>query len=205
MPAEKIDLYKVHKEEYKASSHPRILELPPIRYLTIVGHGSPADDVFTEKLGALYGMAYTLKFIHKDRGQDFVVAKLEGMWKPVGGFEQKIENPSEMIWDYKLLMRMPDFVVSSNLNVARKQLAKKKKVGPFTELHVVPIEEGTVVQALHIGPYADETATIDKMHSFAKEQGYKPLHGHHELYLSDPRKVAPEKLRTILRTPVEKV
>jgi len=205
MPADKLDLYKAHKDQYKATAKPRIVELPPIHYLVVEAEGSPTDDRFMEVMGALYGIAYTLKFMYKNKGQDFVVSKLEGMWFPEGGFDQKIENPSEMNWKYKLMIRMPEFVRQDDLPTAREQLEKKKKEGPFDLVNLSIIEEGTVVQALHIGPYAEETPTLEAMHTWAGEQGYKHLPNHHEIYLSDPRRGDPAKLRTILRTPVEKM
>ncbi|MCB2213626.1 GyrI-like domain-containing protein [bacterium] len=201
---DKLDLYKQHKDQYKATQQPQILTLPPIPYLAVDGEGKPGDDLFAEIMGALYGMAYTLKFMAREQGRDYVVAKLEGMWYPVGGFDQPIENPSEMTWQYKLLVRVPEFITDANLAAAREQLAKKKKEGPFEKVHLEVISEGTVVQAMHIGPYAEETPTLERMHAYAAEQGYKHTHGHHEIYLGDPRRVAPEKLKTLLRTPVEK-
>lgn len=204
MAAIKIDLYKQHRDQYKATAKPQILDLPPIPYLAIDGHGSPADEQMTVKMGALYGMAYTLKFMHKEHGQDFVVAKLEGLWHPEGGYEQDIVNPSTMIWDYKLLIRVPEFVKTEDLTDAREQLRKKKKDGPFDEVKLEVIEEGLVVQALHIGPYAEETSTIEGMHSYAAEQGYHHTPSHHEIYLNDPRRVDPAKLKTILRTSIVK-
>lgn len=204
MAVDKLDLYKAHKDQYKATATPRILEIPPIPYLSVEGRGSPQGDDFMAAMTALYGMAYTLKFMHKEHGQDFTVAKLEGIWHPVGGFEQKIEKPSEMEWDYNLIIRMPEFVTAEDLPAAREQLAKKKREGEFERATLSIIEEGLVVQALHVGSYAEETPTLEKMHAYATEQGYRHLPSHHELYLSDPRRVEPAKLKTLLRTQIKK-
>lgn len=202
MAAEKLDMFKQHREQYRATKNPRLVELPPVPYLCAEGYGKPGGPEFEALIGALYGVAYTVKFMMKERGRDYVVGKLEGIWWFEGGEEVPAEAAAEMDWHYKLLSRVPDFVTADDLDRARAQLADKGKRGPFDRVGLEVIDEGIVVQALHIGTYASEDLTIAAMHEFARSEGCEPKPGHHEIYLSDPRRVEPDRLKTILRQPI---
>ena len=204
MADEKLNLYKHYKQDYTAKQQPLILRVTPSHYLAIDGHGAPGGDDFSQKMGALYGMAYTIKFGCKARGQDFVVSKLEGLWwiDGVEGYDFNGKSPDN--WSWRILIRQPDFVTPSDREEAIKTLHRKKKEGPFEEVRLELFDEGEVVQILHVGPYAEETPTIMKMHEYAEEQGYQLDGLHHEIYLSDPFKTEPSKLKTILRHPVKK-
>jgi hypothetical protein len=198
--AEKIDLYKLHKNEYKAKPAPELIDIGPAKYLAIDGKGEPGGTAFQSCVAELYGGAYTIKFSRKlGGGPDFKVCCLEGLWW-CGDPAHWMDQPRDS-WEWKLLIRVPDFVGERELKAAQKQLAAKGKPAPGVRLET--LREGRVVQALHVGPYATECETVDKMHAFAEAQGLS-FHGrHHEIYLNDPRRVPPERLKTILRMPVK--
>ncbi len=199
--AEKLDLYKKHKADYVLAKKPVLLDIAPASDLTVIGRGEPGCPDFQAKVGALYGIAYTLKFASKAAGRDYVVCKLEGLWwgkKECGDFSKEPRDT----WNWKMIIRVPDFIKAADVKAATKQLIEKGKTEPFDEVKLEKIKEGKCVQMLHVGPYAAERETVGAMLAFAAEQGVSFNGIHHEIYLSDPRRVAPEKLRTILRVPV---
>ena len=201
MPATKVDLYKLHAAEYVAPRAPAIVATRPARYLVASGSGDPNAPAFGEKVGALYAVAYTVKMTRKKAGRDFKVAGLEGLWWGVGGQGWMIDQ-SRGGWRWKVLIRMPDFVTAAEVSAAAKQLLAKGKGKAIAQVKLERIAEGRCVQMLHVGPYVDEGPTMDAMLAFAKAKGLRFTGKHHEIYLSDPRRVKPEKLRTILRHPV---
>ena len=201
----KLDLYKEHKAEYKASkTKPAILTVGPARYLGVDGRGAPGSEEFHAAVGALYSMAFTIKMTRKFAGKgDYKVCHLEGLWWTDTHSGAFMDIPKEQ-WCWKLLIRTPDFVRSADMNSARKALREKAKPPEFENVKIETIRQGRCVQMLHVGPYCDEPATVEAMRQFAAESGLR-LHGkHHEIYLSDPRRVPPQRLRTILRHPVRK-
>lgn len=198
---EKIDLYKLHKTEYAAPKKPKIIDVEPAQYLAIVGQGEPGSAQFEACIGGLYGMAYTIKFNSKAAGHDFVVCKLEGLYWSCDPDSDGAFDKSALEW--KLMIRVPDFVTKKDLVAARQALKEKGKDGDFDAVVLERLKEGRCVQMLHVGPYDDEQVTIDAMMAFAEAKGLKPNGHHHEVYLSDPRRVPPERLRTILRQPVK--
>ena len=200
---DKLDLHKRHKAEYAAPKKPALIETKPARYLAIDGRGGPGDEPFQAKIAGLYGMAYTAKFNSKFAGRDYVVGKLEGLYWTDDGKRGLDETPKDQ-WCWKLLMRVPDFIGAGHLDEARRTLRERGKEGDFDDVVLETIDEGLCVQMLHVGPYEHERASIDAMMSFAGAEGLRPHGRHHEIYLSDPRRVPPEKLRTILRQPVER-
>ena len=200
----KIDLYKLHKDQYAASKNPQIVEIPQARYLAITGRGEPGGKEFSSKIGALYGMAYTIKMTRKFAGmQDYSVCKLEcQLW--LDGDSTDFSNTPREQWNWKFLIRTPDFIEEDDLESAVKKLLEKGKEPEVKQVKLESISEGLCVQALHVGPYDRECETIEKMMTFAGEQGFE-FHGtHHEIYLSDPRRISPERLKTILRMPLRK-
>jgi len=199
--ARKLDLYKLHAAEYVAPKSPALLATKPGRYLTIAGAGDPDGPEFAEKLGALYAMAYTIKMGKKRLGQDYKVAGLEGLWWAAGGSAAMMAGSRDE-WRWKLLIRVPDFIKARCVTMAARMLLEKGKGKAVGAVKLERIAEGRCVQMLHVGPYATETATIDVMLEFAKAGGLRFTGRHHEIYLSDPRRVKPEKLKTILRHPV---
>jgi hypothetical protein len=190
-----------------------LVDVPELGYLTIsgrieAGHGPSDSPGFDAALQALYGLAYTLRFGIKKRPVDpfeFPVMPLEGQWSLTGG-EFDIARPDN--WDYRLLIAVPDRIGSDDVAWALDQLrAKRGDVPEFAGLRLERFAEGRCAQVLHLGPYASEPETMAALPAFLAEQGLVDLVGpqggrHHEIYLGDPRRAAPDKLRTILRHPV---
>ena len=201
MEHQKLDLLGLHKEEYRATGEPRLVETGPARYLAIEGRGEPAGEQFTARLEALFGVAYGIKMAKKKAGQDYKVAKLEGLWWGSRGPGDFSMDPKDE-WNWKLIIRTPEFVSEDDLTSTVATLLEKGKGYEVKRVKLETIDEGLCVQILHIGSYAEERPSIEKLNRFAKEQGLS-FHGlHHEIYLSDFRRVPPERLKTILRMPV---
>lgn len=203
--AQKLDLYKQHKDQYVARRKPVLVTIPPVPYFTVDGRGEPGGEAFTTKVGAMYAAAFTVKMTSKFAGRDYKVATLEGLWW--GPHESRPDDlfgtPRDQL-RWKLLIRVPEFITAGQLEQAREKILAKGKAPEAAEVRLERIEEGLCVQMLHVGPYETEPETIRAMADFAAGEGLR-LHGrHHEIYLSDPRRVPPERVRTILRTPVRK-
>jgi hypothetical protein len=203
-PTDKLDLYKLHKDQYTTSKKPVLVTMDEASYLTISGRGAPGGPEFSDKVGSLYGMAFTVKMTRKFAGlQDYVVGKLEAQWWLDGEGQDFANTPKEQ-WNWRLMIRTPPIVEQKELDDAAKKLIEKGSAPCPDQVRVETVTEGLCVQMLHVGPYEDEGRTIGTMNAFAEQQGLA-LHGrHHEIYLSDPRRIAPEKLKTILRLPVRK-
>ncbi|MGX5817646.1 GyrI-like domain-containing protein [Chitinophaga lutea] len=206
---EKLDLSKQYKSYYTAKSTPAVLEFGPVHYISIAGAGDPSGDEFAARVGALYAVAYTIKFMAKTIGRDFTVPKLEGLWwfdaTQFPGLTMP-EAPTRVprsAWSYRLLLRLPDFITKQQAKDAAKAAADKKDNPLANEAEFFELNEGKVVQVLHTGPFATENETLEKVHAFCVDQRFAANGLHHEIYLSDFRKTAPEKLRTILREPVK--
>ena len=200
--AEKINLLKEYKQYYSVKITPVIVEFGKVPYLSIEGKGEPAGEVFLKAIEVLYPLAYGVKNIYKKQRQDFGVPKLEGLWW-VKSNKPALEVPRSE-WYWKLLIRMPYFVTPEIVKNAKENVFKKKGLELIREIKFETIDEGKCIQIMHIGPYAIESETIQKMKDFTKENGYINNGLHHEIYLSDPRKTVPEKMKTILRQPVKK-
>jgi len=202
MPAApKLDLYKVHKDEYVTPKKPVLVQTKRAKYLAITGHGAPAGEAFQKAVGALYNVAYTLKMAKKFAGRDYKVCNLEGLWWGEKEAENFAAQPPDT-WNWKLIIRVPDFISAKDLKDAVATLKEKSKPPEVADVKLEALDEGECVQMLHVGPYGNECETISQMRALAAEKGLS-CHGlHHEIYLSDPRRVAPERLRTILRLPV---
>jgi hypothetical protein len=196
----KLDLYKVHKTEYVMPRQPALVHIKPAQYLAIEGRGAPGEARFQACIGALYAMAFTIKMTHKFAGrQDYTVCKLEGRY-----FGDLAGAPKKE-WKWKLLIRTPDFIGEKEMDAAVATLLKRKKQEEVKEVKLEKIDEGDCVQMLHVGPYDKEHETIALMQHFAEGRGLKLAGPHHEIYLSDPRRVPAERLRTILRQPARKI
>ena len=196
----KLDLYRDHKAEYVTPGQTEVIAVGPAQYLAIEGKGAPGSDVFQNAIGALYNVAFTLKMKLKAK-RDYTVCKLEGQWW--SDRENFAEAPQET-WQWRLLIRTPDFVTNKDVAKTIETLIAKGKPAEVANVKLMKINEGCCLQALHTGPYSSEPVTIAAMLKRAAEDGYSLAGLHHEIYLSDPRRVAPEKLRTILRLPVTK-
>ncbi len=197
----KINFVKEYKQYYTAKNTTSVVEFGKVPYLSIQGKGEPAGEVFTKAIEALYPLAYGVKNIYKKEGQDFGVPKLEGLWW-VKSNKPALEVPRSK-WYWKLLIRMPDFVTPEIAKEAKENVIKKKGLELIKEINFETINEGKCIQIMHIGPYATEPETIEKMKNYMKENSFVENGLHHEIYLSDPRKTVPEKMKTILRQPVK--
>ena len=206
---EKLDLTKKYKSYYTAKSKPELIIIPGAQYLSILGKGDPSCVGFGEKLQALYSVAYTLKFACKATGHDFTVAKLEGQWwfceerfANVSISEAPVKVPRSE-WQYRLLLRIPDFVRATNVEDAINAAMAKKKIPLINDVHFFEMTEGKCVQMLHVGPFDAEPKTLLHMHDFMQEYKLGKNGLHHEIYLSDFRKTPGAKQKTILREPVK--
>jgi hypothetical protein len=199
--AQKLDLYKVHKAEYVAAKKPVLVKTRPAKYLTITGRGAPASTDFQNSIGCLYSVAFTVKMARKFAGKDYKVCNLEGLYWGTGK-EENLGGVDPKEWNWMLMIRVPDFIQENDLQKAVAQLGAKGKAGDFDKVKLESLDEGSCVQMLHVGPYNQENRTIDQMLALVKQQGLTCRGKHHEIYLSDPRRVPPERLRTILRLPV---
>lgn len=203
MPAvTRLDLFRLHAAEYVAPKRPAVVATRPGRYLTIDGQGEPGGGEFREKVAALYAMAFTIKMGRKRLGQDYKVAGLEGLWWVSGRAGRAGLARPRREWRWKLLIRVPDFVRRPCLVGAARMLKEKGKGEAVLAVNLETIAEGRCIQALHVGPYATEATTLAAMEALARALGLKLTGRHHEIYLSDPARTKPEKLRTILRHPV---
>lgn len=203
-PAQKVDLYKLHQQDYVTPKKPVLLTIKKATYLAIEGKGEPGGEAFGERIGALYGAAFTIKMTRKFGGeQDYAVCKLEAQWWGDDGANDFSNLPKEK-WCWKLLIRTPAFVRKTELNKAVAVLLKRGKAETVKEVRLEFLTEGRCVQMLHVGPYEREHETIALMRAHAENNGLKLEGRHHEIYLSDPRRVPAERLKTILRHPVAK-
>ena len=205
----KLDLTKEYKAYYTAKNKPELLTIEQASFLSITGKGDPSGQDYADKLEALYSVAYTVKFRYKALDKDFVVAKLEGLWSfdtdRYQGFtmdEAPLKIPRSE-WNYRMLIRMPDFVTREQLEQAIDTVVSKKQIGLAAHVEFYEMEEGKVVQMLHVGPFSDEPETLKQIQAFCEEHQLSKNGLHHEIYLSDFRKTPPEKLKTILREPVK--
>ncbi len=201
-----VDLVRQHRALYNPSwKHPAVVEVPELSFVTVDGRGAPESEAYADALQALYSTAYTLKFSlrNADAERDFKVAPLEGLWWG------DAERPSleelqkdRAAWNWRLMIALPDGVTAAEVAAAAEQAARKRRPSAPVEIRFERLEEGLAAQLLHIGPYSEEAPTIERLHAWVAEQGYE-LHGrHHEIYLSDPQRTAPERLKTVIRHPV---
>ncbi|MEK6754888.1 MAG: GyrI-like domain-containing protein [Bacteroidota bacterium] len=181
-----------------------MVRVPKFNFLMIDGAGDPnTSQAFQEAMQALYTVAYTLKFmIKKEKKVGYPVMPLEGLWWADDIAAFSMENKSA--WKWTLMILQPKVVTKALVKKVVKQAMEKKGLVALEKLRLDVLHEGLSVQMMHIGPYSAEGPTIEKLHGFAREHGYE-LHGkHHEIYMSDPRKVKPEKMKTVIRQPVQK-
>lgn len=193
-----LDSYKAKKNEF------RIIDIPPMKYLMIDGHGDPNNSKeFASAIETLYPIAYKIKFISKlELNKDFVVNPLEGLWWAEDMNDFTV-NRDKSKWDWTLMIMQPDWISIEIFNNAKEKLSNKN-ISNVDKVRFEILDEGKVVQVLHVGSFDDESEILDKMHNqFIPENNLKMVKKHHEIYLSDFRKVAQDKLKTILRQPVE--
>ena len=188
-------------ELYRASATPRLVRVPLLRFLCIDGSGDPnTAPAFETAVQALYSVSYTMKFaVKKAGGPQFKVAPLEGLWwaEDMSTFT----TGDKSAWDWTLMIHQPDAVTDELVERAAAEVAEKKSLPAAQQLRMEPFEEGAAAQVMHLGPYSSEGPTIARLHDYIREQGFALAGKHHEIYLGDPRRAAPEKLRTIIRQP----
>ena len=198
----KVDYKKEFGTFFKArTGQPVLVDVPPLQYLMIDGDGGPDSKAFGEALEALYPVAYTLKFLCKKApgGIDFGVMPLEGLWWADDMDDFVLRHKDR--WKWTLLIMQPDIVTAELYETAVAQVRAKKNPTALAKLRFETFSEGRAAQVLHIGPYSDEGPTIQALHQFIADQGFRLSGKHHEIYLSDARRTAPARLKTILRQP----
>lgn len=206
---EKLDLTKKYRNYYSAKAEPELVELASANYISIKGVGDPSGEEFGRKIQALYPVAYKIKFACKAEGNDFVVPKLEGLWRfdlskyPEISMEEAPKKIPRNEWSYRLLIRMPDFVKLFSLEVAINDVDQKEAIPHLDEIEFFTMTEGKCVQILHVGSFETEPESLLKLQKFMQANKLEHNGEHHEIYLSDFRKTALEKLKTILREPVK--
>ena len=206
---EKTDLTKVFKQYFSAKAKPELVDIEAAQFISITGKGDPSGDAFAGSIQALYTAAYGIKFFYKEQGKDFVVSKLEGLWqfdlekyKGIGMADAPAKIPRSE-WEYRLLIRVPDFVSRQVVEKALPEISIKKENAQVKEVEWFELKEGKSVQMLHVGPFSTEPESLALMAQFMVEKGLTHNGLHHEIYLSDFRKTPDAKLKTILREPVK--
>lgn len=206
-----FDFKKEYKEFYMPPRKPGIVNIPKMNYIAVRGTGDPNSEngEYKESIGLLYAVAFTIKMSkmgsHRMAGYfDYVVPPLEGFWRQEGS--DSIDYSYKEKFHFISAIRLPDFVTADEFNWAVGEAARKKKLD-LSKVEFFTYDEGLCVQCMHIGPYDDEPKTIEAMHEHAAHNGCVPdiraERMHHEIYLSDPRKCAPERLKTVVRHPIK--
>lgn len=207
-----FDYKKEYKEFYQPAAKPSLIEVPAMNYVAVRGSGDPnrEDGEYKAAMGLLYGIAFTIKMSKKGDHQiegyfDYVVPPLEGLWWQEDG--SAIDYSHKEGFQWVSMIRLPDFVTRAEFDWAVGEATAKKGVD-YSKAEFLTYQDGLCVQCMHIGPYDGEPETMGKMLAFAKEHGCLPDHSaarrHHEIYLSDPRKCNPQRLRTVMRIPVRR-
>ena len=202
---EKLDLKKKWKDLYQPPATAiAAVDVPPLTYLMVDGEGDPnTSPAFTHAIEALYSLSYTLKFSLKKSPQpvDYGVMPLEGLWwaDDPGAFHRQDKSD----WKWTAMILQPDFIGRKQVTAAFDEVRKKKKLVALDRVRLETLAEGNAAQILYVGPFADEGPTIQRIHEFIHAAGKELCGKHHEIYLSDPRRTAPEKLKTIIRQPMK--
>lgn len=201
--SKKLDVVREHAAFFHAARDPELVKLPAAKYLTLEGEGDPEGPSFKAAVGELYGIAYTLKMAKKALGRDFTVAPLEGLWwSDAERRDGELWRSARESWRWKLMIMLPDFIRSADVSSAAQRLAERRAEALVGTARLERLAEGLCVQALHVGPYATEAQTIARMREVMEARHLAPRGKHHEIYLGDPRRARPEKLKTILRQAV---
>jgi len=200
---DKYDVRKQFKELYAPRARDfEVVTVPPLKYLMLDGQGNPGTaPAYAAALEALYSVSYAVKFASKHAGRDYVVGPLEGLWTAddPGAFTRGDKDS----WKWTMMIPQPDWITAADVRDGIAKAAAKKVAG-LDKLRLETLDEGLSVQILHIGSYDDEAPTLHRLHTgFMPANGFGFAGPHHEIYLSDARRVAPEKLKTILRQPVK--
>jgi hypothetical protein len=198
----KIDPKRELRQLYGARQVPEFVDVPELSFLMIDGHGDPnRSPRYQAAVEALYAVSYALKFaIKRGGGPDYTVALLEGLWWTEDMASFSVEDKSA--WDWTMMIMQPTEATPELVEQTAREVAQKKQLPAAAELRLQRYAEGASAQILHLGPYADEGPTIARLHAFIHEHGYEKRGKHHEIYLGDPRRTNPTRLRTVLRQPV---
>ena len=205
-----FDYKKECKEFYMPKDKPSIIEIPKMNYIAVRGKGNPNEEngEYKSSIGLLYGIAFTIKMSYKGTHKiegffEYVVPPLEGLWWQEN--TQGLDYTRKEDMHFVSMIRLPDFVTKEDFEWAVQEATKKKKQD-FSKVEFFPYDEGLCGQCMHIGSYDDEPATVDLMHDYMKSNGYElditDARYHHEIYLSDPRRCDPSKLKTVIRHPI---
>lgn len=208
-----FDYKKEYKEFYMPANKPSIVTVPKMNYIAVRGKGNPNDESgeYKDSIGLLYAIAFTIKMSYKgshkiDGYFEYVVPPLEGFWWQEGS--DTIDYSNKNGFNFISLIRLPDFVTKADFDWAMREATNKKKAD-FSKVEFLTYDEGVCVQCMHVGSYDDEPKTVALMHEYMAVNGYaldiSESRYHHEIYLSDPRKCAGEKLKTVVRHPIKKV
>ena len=203
----KLDFKKELKDFYSGVSAKEfsIVDVPPLQFLMIDGQGYPGtSQEYQDAMQALYPLSYTLKFMGKKKGKDYVVMPLEGLWwaKDMDVFtEAFMERKDEWLWTSMIMQ--PDIITQEMVEKAIEEVKRKKDTTALTKVRFETYSDGLSAQILYFGPYSEEGPTIERLHNFIKDQGHELRGKHHEIYLSDPRRTKPERLKTVIRQPME--
>jgi hypothetical protein len=199
----KVDLLREDRALYAPGRVPEIIEVPEFLFLMVDGHGDPnISPGYREAVEALYSVSYTLKFAIKrsPRQLDYRVLPLEGLWWVAD--MSRFSTGHKDDWDWTAMIRQPEEIDRALLEEAVGMATARRQLPAAERLRLERFAEGLAAQVLHLGPYATEGPTIERLHSFIAERGYAPSGKHHEIYLSDPRRAAPERLKTVVRQPI---
>jgi len=199
----KVDLRKELKHLYAPSAKEVLaVNVPKMNFLMIYGMGDPNNSQeYKDAVEALFSLSYAIKFMmKKEKSIDYAVMPLEGLWWIDDMTRFSVENKNE--WKWTSMIMQPEHVTKEIVNEALDETRKKKNLPALSKIRFEAFSEGPSAQIMHIGPFSAEGPTIEKIHNFIKKQGYKLSGKHHEIYLSDPRKSAPEKMKTVLRQPM---
>jgi len=201
----KLDFRKEYKHLYLPSKKEfTVVDVPRMEFIMIDGHGNPNNNpVYAETLQTLYNLAYTLKFALKPLGVEYSVAPLEGLWWMPDMTEFSAANKDR--WDWTMMIMQPEQVTPELFAQACAEVTRKKDLPLVSKARLETYAEGLSVQILYFGAYADEGPIIARMHAFIRDNGYETNGKHHEVYIGDPRRSAPEKLRTVIRQPVRRL
>jgi hypothetical protein len=200
----KIDFKQELKHLYNPSTKTAtVVDVPPLNFLMVDGQGDPnTATAYKEAVEALFSLSYALKFmIKKELGVDYAVMLLEGLWWVEDMSRFSVDDKSA--WQWTAMMMQPEYIVAGLVEAARAQVARKKNLPALPRLRLETFHEGRAAQMMHLGPYAAEAPTIERLHQFIAAQGGQRMGKHHEIYLSDPNRTAPEKLKTVIRQPFE--
>ncbi len=200
---EKFEWKKAYKRLYSPPSQPVVVEVPPLHFLMIDGHGDPnKEKSYQEAVETLFSLSYALKFaVKKEQGIDYRVFPLEGIWwvKDM----RRFTTDDKTSWDWTMMIAQPEAIREEWIESAKEQVLKKRSdLGAIEKVRFEVYSEGLSVQLMHIGPYSAEGPNVARIHSYIYENGYEISGKHHEIYLSDVRRSAPEKLKTVIRQPI---